>query len=139
MRKGGQGRGGNNFLPSISAPPPKNLPSPSDLFDQQMGIPASARRAKCPWVDADGASGPSPRSGLTLVCSVLPGRFPCLRRNLDLLTCSLEGSLVFAVYRGQCICNYGVILVRQQRRGASIQEGSSLVLPTIIFSVRTWC
>jgi hypothetical protein len=47
----------------ISSPPspsPKSLPSPSDLFRQQVGIPTSAYRAKHPRVDADGVSIPPP-------------------------------------------------------------------------------
>jgi hypothetical protein len=34
----------------------KNLPSPGDLFVQQMGVPASPRQAKHPRVDAGGVS-----------------------------------------------------------------------------------
>jgi hypothetical protein len=32
---------------SPHSPPPGNLPSPSDLFGQKVGFPASARQAKC--------------------------------------------------------------------------------------------
>jgi hypothetical protein len=34
----------------------KNLPSPGDLFVQQMGVPASPHQAKHPRVDAGGVS-----------------------------------------------------------------------------------
>jgi hypothetical protein len=39
MRKGGQGRGGNNFLPSISAPPPRTSPRLVTFLINRWGSP----------------------------------------------------------------------------------------------------
>jgi hypothetical protein len=50
MRKGRMRKRGKEFPPLILCP--ERIPSPGDLFGQQMGIPTSARRAKRPYVDA---------------------------------------------------------------------------------------
>jgi hypothetical protein len=56
---------------SLPPPPLENLRSPSDIFSQQMGIPASAHWAKRPPLDAGGASSLPPQSDNAPVCSVL--------------------------------------------------------------------
>jgi hypothetical protein len=61
------------IISSPRSPPHGSLPPPGDLFGQQIGVLASARRAKHPRAGAGGVSGPSSWLGLTLVCSVLWG------------------------------------------------------------------
>jgi hypothetical protein len=60
--------------PCSPPPPPlKSLPLPGVLSGQQIGVPASARQAKCPRADAGEVSSPSSQPSLALVCSVLWG------------------------------------------------------------------
>jgi hypothetical protein len=59
------------ITPSPHSPPPKDLPSPGDLFSQQAAVSVGARRAKRPQMGAGGLSSPSPLSGHVLVYSDL--------------------------------------------------------------------
>jgi hypothetical protein len=59
--------------PCSPPPPLKSLPLPGVLSGQQIGVPASARQAKCPRADAGEVSSPSSQPSLALVCSVLWG------------------------------------------------------------------
>jgi hypothetical protein len=53
--------------PPLHSPSPKNLPSPSDLFNRQTGISVGTRRPKQPRVETGPLTGLSPHSGLALV------------------------------------------------------------------------
>jgi hypothetical protein len=53
--------------------PPKDLPSPGDVFSQQAGISVGARQPKCPQTGTGALSDPSPHSSLALVSSDLQG------------------------------------------------------------------
>jgi hypothetical protein len=66
------------IISSPRSPSPKSLPSPGDLFRQQVGISTSAHRAKCSWADVGGASIPPPRSSLVLIGSALWGARVCI-------------------------------------------------------------
>jgi hypothetical protein len=59
------------IISSPCSPHPQSLTLPSDLFGQQIRVPASACLVKHPRVDTCGVFSLSSWPGLTLVCSVL--------------------------------------------------------------------
>jgi hypothetical protein len=59
------------IISSPYSPHPQILTLPSDLFGQQIRVPASACLVKHPRVDTSGVSGLSSWLGLMLVCSIL--------------------------------------------------------------------
>jgi hypothetical protein len=120
-------------------PTPEILPSSGDLLGRQMGAFASAHRVRCPRVDAVGASSLPSQSDLMLVCSILLGMHTCIvgawitysPGALQVpLSSLIAGSNVFVAMGSSSSDGGGC--------RASIQEGSSFVLPPGIYPVRVW-